>query len=187
MPSKLSTFRADTAIQSTTARQCLTELHAALARIGEDNTDTALRPLIVQSLSHCAVLARYFDRPPSPPDAAAAVVDAKVFERLMLLAGPETARELLDQLLVDLGSAQAAIAGTSQQIDWNILRMQCHILVAVAGSVGATQVLRQAELLRAAAQHFDTDAAPRLMADLLQQLQALIAFVRVEQVSRAVA
>jgi HPt (histidine-containing phosphotransfer) domain-containing protein len=183
MPVTQSPLPADT-IKDHAARRSLSALQDALATIDTMNADPALRPLIAKSLSHCAQLDQYFARLLVTPPETEKIVDMQVFERLMMLAGPNTMPELLDQLLLDLKSAKSAIATAAPQLDWQSLRNQCHILIAVAGSIGATAVLRNSERLQTAAHAEDAAGTGPEAKALLARLQTLIAFVQRERHAR---
>jgi two-component system, OmpR family, aerobic respiration control sensor histidine kinase ArcB len=171
----------------TKARASLSALQEALALIEGRNTDPALHALIKESLSHCASLEQYLGRLVGAASDSEATVDLQVFERLMVLAGPTTMLELLDQLLIDLHAAQKAIAQAGPQLDWQILRNQCHVLIAVAGSIGALPVLQNSEKLQSTAHAENAADAALQIKSLLRRLQVLIAFVQNERQQRAAA
>jgi HPt (histidine-containing phosphotransfer) domain-containing protein len=186
MPSSPSLSPSDPPPQTTAARLNLTALHDTLTRIGQANTDPGLRPLIAESLARCTQLEQYFDRHLARTTSNQGIIDMQVFERLMLLAGPETARDLLDQLLADLGTAQTALITAAPQQDWRVLRAQCHVLIAVAGSIGASSLQHEAERLQAAAYGSDSSGCTHMLPSLLARLTALISFVEGERLSRVV-
>jgi hypothetical protein len=167
------------------ARADLSALHDTLALIEGRNADPELRPLIEESLSYCLTLDQYLGR--LVGTASDTEVDYQVFERLMVLAGPTTMMELLDQLLIDLSAAQTAITQAGPRLDWQVLRHQCHVLVAVAGSIGAIPVLRNSEQLQVAIHASDAADVEVQAKALLKRLQTLVAFVEGERQRRAAA
>lgn len=167
-----------------TLQQNLAGLHETLSRIGHQNKDAALQPLIAESLSRCAMLRQHLDRLNTTQTGPEQIVDAQVFQRLMALAGPATALELLDQLVIDLDAAREAVAAATPVQDWPTVRSQCHVLIAVAGSIGAHHVQTNAEQLHRAATASDATAATALAATLIHRLQALLAYVQHEQQAR---
>jgi HPt (histidine-containing phosphotransfer) domain-containing protein len=185
MPRSLSSSPTGVAPQTTAARQTLTALQNTLTRIGNANADPTLRPLIAEGFSRCAQLEQYFDHYFACTSGSHGIVDLQVFERLMLLAGPETARELLDQLRADLGSAQTALVAATQPGDWTAVRAQCHVLIAIAGSIGATSLQHEAERLQAAIHQADPVEIARLTTSLQVRLAVLISFVQAERLTRA--
>jgi HPt (histidine-containing phosphotransfer) domain-containing protein len=162
-------------------------LHDTLSRIGAQNNDLALQPLIAETVSLCRLVRRQVDQMTTPHAGPDAIVDAKVFQRLMALAGPTTALDLLHHLLADLGAATTAIAAAVQPLDKAVLRAQCHILIAVAGSIGAVSVQSDAEHLHKAAQNDDAPQMAVMSAHLLRRLAALLAYVQDELHARKLA
>lgn len=99
------------------------------------------------------------------------------FRRLLEIAGPTGSAELLDRLQEDLQQVEDGLTKALQRADKTELRNTTHVLIALAGAVGATELQRHAEDLNRAAH----DAAP-LQAGLagaqaLNRLQRLIAFI----------
>jgi HPt (histidine-containing phosphotransfer) domain-containing protein len=166
----------------------LARLQDLLARMQAKNHDAGMQPLIDEGIALCAHLrAQASDAslgPVQPREEDS--VDPQVFERLMALAGPAMAVELLDQLQVDLRSALAAVQAAALGPDLPGLRIQCHILVAVAGSVGAYEVQRTAEHLQLAVYQADTGAINGLLVGLDHRLQTLIRFVEIQRKRRSV-
>lgn len=162
----------------------LEALHATLSQIAQQNKDKALDALTAESLSQCAALRNQLGRLSLTAPAPEPIVDAQVFQRLMALAGPATAVELLDQITLDLGAARAIIVVSTPLGNWQNLRNQCHILIAVAGSIGATHVQMTAEQVYGAAAAADADMCGALTKKLILRLDALLVFVAEERESR---
>jgi HPt (histidine-containing phosphotransfer) domain-containing protein len=184
MPSSLFSLTTEPSQGTQAARQCLVDLHDTLSRIDSTNCDPALNPLIRKGLADCAQLNDVLDRLFTPHVDMESPVDMQVFERLMLLAGPATAIELLDQLLADLHAAHSAITAALPQQDWPALRQQSHVLIAVAGSVGAQAVQQSAEHVQTAVREGRTDAATGHSRTVLALLKSLILFVQTERRAR---
>lgn len=168
-------------------QQNLQALHDTLSRIGTQNKDPAQQPLIAEAVALCALIRQQFDRMSTPQSGPEPIVDAKVFQRLMALAGPSTALELLDQLMLDLGAATTAVSAAVPTLDKAALRAQCHILIAVAGSIGAVSVQADAEKLHQAVQSDVTPHITAIAARLLDRLHALLAYVQDERHARKMA
>lgn len=64
-------------------------------------------------------------------------IDRATFDSLLALAGPQVAPELLRQLAEDLAAVAAALPPALAAGDRTALRAQTHMLMALAGSVGA--------------------------------------------------
>jgi hypothetical protein len=84
---------------------------------------------------------------------SAAGIDPDVFCRLLALTGEEIARDLLARLDEDLAAARADLAGTSH--DKDRVRQVSHLLIGLAGSVGAVDLHDAAEGLNRAARDGD--------------------------------
>lgn len=169
---------------ASTLQQNLAGLHDTLSRIRQQNRDATLQPLIAEGLSRCAVLRQHLDRLNVQQAEPEQIVDVQTFQRLMALAGPSTALELLDQLVLDLEAALRAIVVATQVQDWAGVRNECHVLIAVGGSIGAHHVHMNAEQLHRAATAGDAPSITALAPSLIRRLQTLLAFVQHEQQRR---
>ncbi|MDO9523933.1 MAG: response regulator [Gemmobacter sp.] len=127
------------------------------------------------------VLARSMDAPP-PEDIPALGDDAPVmvlshFERLMEVAGPESGPELLRRLQEDLRHVERRTVAALSDPDWSELRSQTHVLIALAGAVGAQRLQHCAESLNAAAHRRDGQELDRRAPQMMSLLDDLIHFV----------
>lgn len=108
--------------------------------------------------------------------------------RLMYLAGPAVGAELLDHLLADLTAAEKALLRAADKHDqpdwpdwfpdWPVVLDKSHVLIGVAGAVGARRLQTQAEALNQMA--VARRGGPDLLAlyrDLLESLDTTIHFV----------
>jgi hypothetical protein len=164
--------------------QQLNALQDAVTHLAQQNHDPALQPIIEKVNTLCASLAQHFDYLSTAHFGPDEIVNAQVFERLMALAGPATAIELLDQLQIDLKAAQHALETANPERDWDHLRSQCHVLVAIAGSIGARRVQTGAEDLHNAAMKQDVRSVSAIRKTLISHLQSLLSFVREERQAR---
>lgn len=119
---------------------------------------------------------------PAPPDSPPLVSGAPElcrdqFDRLMAIAGPEHSAELLHRLTLDLESVLERLEAALPAPDWAELRAQTHILVALAGAVGARRLQYMAEAVNGLSGSGGTPMLDRLMPPLFGQLRTLIAFV----------
>jgi HPt (histidine-containing phosphotransfer) domain-containing protein len=184
MASPKSVSPGDPSLLPAAARETLSDLRESLLRIAHLHGDGELRLPIAESIMRCNGLAALFDQVFATPPDPEMNVDQQVFERLMLLAGPSTALELLEQMLKDLSAVSAAFAAADPLANGPVLRSQCHILIAVAGAIGATPLQKNAEQLQAAERAQDTDAIPGLSRTLMARLQSVISFVHAQRQQR---
>ena len=110
-----------------------------------------------------------------PADPAAMVLDGSL-QRLLAMAGPVVARDLLDRLGIDLASVAAALRDAGVAADWVGLRAQSHDLIALAGVAGARQLQMAAEEMNQIAQGTD----PAALHQALPRCLSMIASLRVK-------
>jgi hypothetical protein len=159
-------------------------LQETLLQIAQQNNDTALDPAIAKGASECAALRDELYRLAAARSVPDPVIDARVLQRLIALAGPVTTIELLDQIMADLSAAHAGIVAAAPVQDWKGLRSQCHIVIAVAGSIGAEPVQIMAEHLHHAAVTAEAETTSALAPKLLARLESLMHFVQSERLGR---
>ena len=160
------------------------ELFETLLRIAQQNRDPKLDPLVVKAVSQCEALQAQLSQMSLGRTETEPLVNARAFQRLMTLAGSETAIELLDQIIVDMRAAHAAIAAATPVHDWKTLRNQAHIVIAVAGSIGAAPVQVMAEKLYEAAQDADVETMFSTSEGLLRGLASMLSYVELERLGR---
>lgn len=122
---------------------------------------------------------------PSPPSATlpeqpgddAPEMDPGQFDRLLEVAGPQGSRELLTRLAEDLRLCERQIVAALPAPDWAELRSQTHVLIALAGAVGARRLQHRAEAANVAAHRRDRDAVAAQGDGLVALLDRLIHFV----------
>ncbi len=102
------------------------------------------------------------------------VFDRARFHHLIDLAGPSMAADLITHLVQDLERCRA----TAKADDLDALRVSSHVLISLAGSVGAVSLHGMAETLNAAAHRQDDAAIAAVLPAFLAELDALIALVR---------
>ena len=155
----------DIAPFATPLRQSLTDLCALV--------DQAVSLLTEEAMTEPA-------SPPACIDPACidpACIDEDRFSRLLEIAGPDTAGELVDRLHLDLRHTRERLDEAMAAADWAEVRAQTHVLVSLAGTVGASELQRMAEALNAAAHLRDRDGAQAIRSELLVRLDGLLAFV----------
>lgn len=111
----------------------------------------------------------------TPPVAAPkGTLDRNRFEAILQAAGPSGRGELLDHLLQDLRSVQDALQQAVQANDTATTRAQSHILISLAGAIGADRLQNMAEALNAAAHKNRLSEAQSLVQSCDEALAALI-------------
>ena len=78
-------------------------------------------------------------------------MDDAGFDRLLALAGPSSAPGLVAQFLADLDEVAARLDAGFGAADATALRKASHVLIALAGTVGAADLTDAARRLHAAA------------------------------------
>ena len=115
--------------------------------------------------------------PPAPArDAAGPVADLAVFDALCAAIGEGMMAELLEKVVADLAQAKADLDRARDPLDRKAIRSASHILISVAGAIGAVRLQACARDLNAAAHG---DATAPLDADVLRclaEIEAAIAF-----------
>ena len=103
--------------------------------------------------------------------------DGKRLTDILALAGPETAPLILRQMQLDLASVATALTTALDSRDWTAIRAQTHVLISLAGTIGADRLHAAAiELNTAAHDQAETRAAtlaPTLLSDLAHLRAAL--------------
>lgn len=98
--------------------------------------------------------------------------DPAALRRLINLAGPDLAGELQRRLIADLtGVAQNL---TDQPGDCARVQAQCHVLIALAGTAGASGLQALAEDLHQMALERNAPAMAGLLPEVLRQTHDLI-------------
>lgn len=134
----------------------------------------------LDSLGHAigVALARARAEPPLfAPSPDRLVLDHDRFTRLIEIAGPEGAQDLLARLAGDLSAVERGLVRGLSAPDPAAVRAHTHVLIALAGAVGATELQRLAEGLNGAAHRLSEEAMALIGADTLVQLDHLIHFV----------
>lgn len=110
-------------------------------------------------------------------DAARTVIDQDVFDGLADAIGPEAMSELLEKVATDVQSARGRLERALGGPDLAEMRAATHILISVAGAVGATRVQGIARSMNAGS-HSGTptglkEAGDRLLAEIAALLDDL--------------
>lgn len=116
---------------------------------------------------------------------ADAPYDRHVLRHLLGIAGPQGAAELLGRLKADLRAAQRELADGLLRGDMPVVRAKTHVLISLAGAIGARVAQKEAEQMNDAAHRRDAEALATLGPPALQRLEDLIAAVALETVEGA--
>jgi hypothetical protein len=100
--------------------------------------------------------------------------DEERFAALRGLAGQETAVELTLRLDEDLTRAGQAMQEAATRADQAAFRAQTHILLSIAGTIGATQVFDLAQRLNALAQVPAANGSGSMWADSLAEISVAL-------------
>lgn len=115
---------------------------------------------------------------PRAPASPLGDFDPSRLGHLLDITGPELAVELLARLTEDLIATQDLLETGALQSDWKRLREGSHVLISLAGSVGALSLQAMSENLNAIAHRQDRDALDALMPPLAGELVTLIQLIR---------
>ncbi len=107
--------------------------------------------------------------------------DPSRLSHLLDITGPDLAVELLARLTEDLTMTQGMLDLGAETADWKSLREGSHVLISLAGSVGALSLQGMAENLNAVAHTQDRAALATLMPPLSGELASLIQLIRATQ------
>ncbi|WGV16204.1 hypothetical protein [Fuscovulum ytuae] len=103
--------------------------------------------------------------------------DGKRLADILALAGPDTAPLILRQMELDLAAVEAAISPALRSRDWTAIRAQTHVLISLAGTIGADRLHAAAIDLNVAAhdraEAHVTRLGPPLLSDLAHLRAAL--------------
>jgi two-component system, OmpR family, aerobic respiration control sensor histidine kinase ArcB len=120
------------------------------------------------------------DSPSAAPEGP--VIDMTVFEGLAAALGAETMAELLENVKSDLASAEAALVEAIRRSDTAAIRATSHILIAIAGAIGAYRLQFRARRLNSAAQAGEQDGLAAKVCACLGEINAVMAFAGREAV-----
>lgn len=111
--------------------------------------------------------------------------DQSAFETLLTIAGPATSRELLAQVKVDLDGIRRSLEPAMDSLDWVVLRAQSHVLMSVAGSLGAVGLHFRAEALNRTAQTRDAALLESVGKEVMSGMERLQDIVETEARNRS--
>ncbi|WP_022705266.1 hybrid sensor histidine kinase/response regulator [Pseudorhodobacter ferrugineus] len=149
--------------------------HAALAA---GAAQVLVKPITsAQSLAAalCDVLGQSLPNAPPPRDPTG-------FDRLLDMAGPDLAAELLASYQNDLTAVQTKMQMALHPLDWPALCAASHVLIALAGTAGDTALEHSARAFNTAANAQDTNAVSQQKEAVLDGLAGLLTLLhQIEQ------
>lgn len=148
-------------------------MREAGADIALDNGDTAALWQAIKQLVQDSA-------PASTPVPDRLVIDEDRYHRLIEIAGEDGAIELLERLLEDLRQVERGLVRALEEPNSAEIRTQTHVLIALAGAVGADALQQLAETLNSAAHRREPDDMLSLGEQTLGQLAWLIRFIAKE-------
>ncbi|MEM9392940.1 MAG: response regulator [Pseudomonadota bacterium] len=138
-------------------------------------------------------LAQYLEIEKSAQDSAAMaalevsahpVTNRDRLDRLLEIAGPSGASELLKRLSSDLRRVQQNMSRGVAEMDQSLLRAETHVLISLAGAVGAEGLHALANRLNGAAHRLDESEIVALGSEAEMRTKALITLVENELAKR---
>lgn len=106
-----------------------------------------------------------------------AEIDVDRFERLLTAIGPVQAPDFLHRLIADLHLVQTGLLDGFAGPRWSALCAHSHVLIALAGTVGADRLQGLAETLNRLAHDRDLSEIPAVQNAILPLLGGLIGFI----------
>ncbi len=111
-------------------------------------------------------------------DVARPLIDQQTYDALVAAIGAETMGELLDKVVADLLAAQSDLATSVPLPDWARVRSASHILISVAGAIGAVRLAGCARDLNALAHTDAPDSIAATTRRCLGEIDAAVSFAR---------
>ena len=164
------------------------QLRANKAAILAAGADGLLCKPVLDAQHLAEVLGQVLRRNMAPADAVPDVKPGK-FQELLQMAGPKMAAELLDHLQRDLRAAERGLLSAVHGPDWLEVRRQTHVMIALAGTAGATFLHQLSQAINTLAHQPVPDRGTfhTLLPQALEQLDMLIHFIDQKIASHAIA
>ncbi len=108
---------------------------------------------------------------------AALLGDGAALRDILALAGPDIAPRLMAQIVTDLSATSTQLAPAIACRDWAQIRVQSHVLISLAGTIGAMGLHADACCLNDAAHAQDEALLATLAPSVTADLAALVAVV----------
>jgi len=108
-------------------------------------------------------------------------VDRGIYDVLARTIGPDFLGEFLDKVVLDFESINKGLVKAEANADHVEWRNQSHILISVAGAVGATTLQTLAQELNAAAKSVNPQLAKPLNSKCIQGISTVVTFLNNEK------
>ncbi len=108
-------------------------------------------------------------------------------DRLLALAGDDNGAELLGRLTQDFRMVQTGVQAGLSEPDFALLRARTHVLVSLAGAIGADHLQAMAETLNRAAHDRDSDRAADIGHRVVRQIGSVLGLIETEYAHRLTA
>jgi HPt (histidine-containing phosphotransfer) domain-containing protein len=103
--------------------------------------------------------------------------DGAALRDILALAGPDIAPRLLAQIVTDLSATSRQLAPALAARDWAQIRVQSHVLISLAGTIGAMDLHAAACCMNEAAHGQDEARLSSLAPSVTADLAALVRLV----------
>jgi CheY-like chemotaxis protein len=114
----------------------------------------------------------------SANDTAGPVIDRNIYDSLAKAIGPDAMVGLLGKVGPDVQGARDRLVCALDPIDLGEIRSVTHILISVAGAIGAVPVQERAKQMNVAGHRDDVAVIQREMQGLLGQIDRTLEFVQ---------
>lgn len=156
--------------------------------IYQAGTDAIIAKPIMSLESFAETIAQHLGAPMTAEEIALAdaapMPDRSRFDRLLEIAGSDGARELLSRLAADLRRVRDNLSAAIPQLDQAILRAETHVLISLAGAVGADRLHTLASTLNAAAHRMDECEIVTLGSEAKSRIDDLLKVIEREAAER---
>jgi HPt (histidine-containing phosphotransfer) domain-containing protein len=106
------------------------------------------------------------------------VIDRDIYDTLANAIGPAAMTELLGKVDSDIKAARARLVPALDPVDLGEVRSATHIVISVAGAVGALAVQGRARRMNAAGHRDDAAEIGRDMQGLLDEIDRMLEHVQ---------
>ncbi|SMX32108.1 ATP-binding response regulator [Actibacterium lipolyticum] len=95
-------------------------------------------------------------------------------DRLLALAGDENGQELLERLTQDFQTVKTGVEEGMRISDYALLRARTHVLISLAGAIGADHLQAMAETVNIASHDKDSSVTRAMCPQVLQQIDMVL-------------
>ena len=145
--------------------------------------DALARGLLAHVSARPVPVARAEAEAPAAGDALP-LVDATVYGALAETLGPDMMDELLEKVAADLTRARDDLGAAGAERDHEAMRAASHIVIGVAGAIGASRLQQSARRLNTAANAENDAAIAGLIPGCVAEIEAAVAFTHAERAGR---